>query len=425
MKPRSSSPLIRRWMPDFERRLSASFISSKDGAIPVAASRWLMNISSSCCFFVSMRRSPRQGTNPKQQTLFYFGSRTTSSLARRARSILLSVRSRFRRGAGWRAMPRPIIIDTDPGIDDAVAILLALASPELEVLGLVAVAGNLPLAATATNARSIVELAGRPELPVYAGCPRPLGAQPDRRRGRAWQGRARRSRPAAARAAAAPRARRLLPDRRVARGPSRSSITLCALGPLTNIAMALVAAPEIAAGIAELVIMGGGSRGRQCDPGRRVQHPRRSRTPRRSCSTAALPITMVPLDVTEERAQHARSASRRSAPSAPRVRRRGRRAARPAARPRQAADGDARSLRHRLSARAGAVPRARGQCRDRDAEPADAGHDRHRLARASAGASPMPGSSKRSMPTGFTGSWPSASRACRERACAAGGGFSR
>ena len=72
-------------------------------------------------------------------------------------------------------MPRPIIIDTDPGIDDAVAILLALASPEIEVLGLVAVAGNLPLAATARNALSIAELAGHPELPVYAGCPRPLG----------------------------------------------------------------------------------------------------------------------------------------------------------------------------------------------------------------------------------------------------------
>src|SRR5579863_9130767 len=72
-------------------------------------------------------------------------------------------------------MPRPIIIDTDPGIDDAVAILLALASSEFEVLGLVAVAGNLPLAATATNARTIVELAGVPAIPVYAGCPRPIG----------------------------------------------------------------------------------------------------------------------------------------------------------------------------------------------------------------------------------------------------------
>src|SRR5260370_34499211 len=72
-------------------------------------------------------------------------------------------------------MARRINIVPDPGIDDAGAILLALASPELEVRGLVAVAGNLPLAATARNALSIVELAGRPELPVYAGCPRPLG----------------------------------------------------------------------------------------------------------------------------------------------------------------------------------------------------------------------------------------------------------
>src|SRR6266851_5093006 len=71
-------------------------------------------------------------------------------------------------------MPRPIIIDTDPGTDDAVAILLALAAPELEVLGLVAVAGNLPLATTERNARAILELAGRPEIPVYAGCPRPI-----------------------------------------------------------------------------------------------------------------------------------------------------------------------------------------------------------------------------------------------------------
>ena len=76
---------------------------------------------------------------------------------------------------GNEPMRRQIIIDTDPGLDDAVAILLALAAPaELEVLGLVAVAGNLPLAQTERNARRICALAGRPELPVYAGCARPL-----------------------------------------------------------------------------------------------------------------------------------------------------------------------------------------------------------------------------------------------------------
>src|SRR5438046_9058193 len=72
-------------------------------------------------------------------------------------------------------MPRPIIIDTDPGTDDAVAILLALAAPELDLLGLAAVAGNAPLVATERNARAVLELAGRTEVPVDAGCPRPPG----------------------------------------------------------------------------------------------------------------------------------------------------------------------------------------------------------------------------------------------------------
>src|SRR5437870_3857747 len=72
-------------------------------------------------------------------------------------------------------MRRRVIIDTDPGLDDAVAILLALAaSEELEVLGIVAVAGNLPLAQTERNARRVCELAGHPEIPVFAGCARPV-----------------------------------------------------------------------------------------------------------------------------------------------------------------------------------------------------------------------------------------------------------
>ena len=72
-------------------------------------------------------------------------------------------------------MTRKIIIDTDPGQDDAVAILLALASPEeLDVLGVVAVAGNVGLHHNANNARKVVELSGRRDIPVYAGCARPL-----------------------------------------------------------------------------------------------------------------------------------------------------------------------------------------------------------------------------------------------------------
>jgi len=70
---------------------------------------------------------------------------------------------------------RKIIIDTDPGQDDAVAILLALASPdEIDVLGITAVAGNVPLALTQKNTRIVCELAGRADMAVYAGCDAPL-----------------------------------------------------------------------------------------------------------------------------------------------------------------------------------------------------------------------------------------------------------
>jgi inosine-uridine nucleoside N-ribohydrolase len=72
--------------------------------------------------------------------------------------------------------PRPVIIDCDPGHDDALAILLALGSPdELDVLAITVVAGNVPLALTEKNARKICELAGRTDLPVHAGLKLSLG----------------------------------------------------------------------------------------------------------------------------------------------------------------------------------------------------------------------------------------------------------
>ncbi|MGE5271248.1 MAG: nucleoside hydrolase [Thiohalocapsa sp.] len=192
-------------------------------------------------------------------------------------------------------MARPIIIDTDPGIDDAVAILLALASPELEVLGLVAVAGNVPLAITARNAAAILELAGRGDIPVHAGCPRPLG--PDRlaaERSHGNEGLGDLVLPAPARMPRSQHGVAWLIER--LRGARPRSITLCALGPLTNIATALVMDPGIAAGIAELVLMGGGSRGNvtpaaefniQADP-----------QAAEIVFDSGVAITMVPLDVT-------------------------------------------------------------------------------------------------------------------------------
>ena len=152
---------------------------------------------------------------------------------------------------------RRIIIDSDPGIDDAVAILLALAAPEeLDILGIVAVAGNLPLKLTERNARRVCELAGRADIPVYAGCARPL------LRALATAEHIHRE---------TARHRLLLPEPTMPpqtqhgvdflietlRGMEAGALTICALGPLTNIAMALVKAPEIAPKVGELVIMGG------------------------------------------------------------------------------------------------------------------------------------------------------------------------
>src|SRR5262249_26044885 len=75
-------------------------------------------------------------------------------------------------------MPTPIVLDCDPGHDDAIAILLALASPELELLGVTTTYGNQTLDKTTANALRILELAGRGDVPVAAGADRPLEREP-------------------------------------------------------------------------------------------------------------------------------------------------------------------------------------------------------------------------------------------------------
>ncbi|MCB1447203.1 MAG: nucleoside hydrolase [Rhizobiaceae bacterium] len=154
--------------------------------------------------------------------------------------------------------PRKILIDTDPGQDDAFAILLALGSPEdIEVVGLTTVAGNVPLSRTTRNAQMVLELAGRGDIPVYPGCRRPMvkalftaeyvhgdsgldGCElPD---------------------PTAPLGDRhgvdFIIDTLMAHEPGE--ITLCPLGPMTNIAMAMVKEPAIVPRIREIVFMGGG-----------------------------------------------------------------------------------------------------------------------------------------------------------------------
>src|SRR6266516_4442070 len=75
-------------------------------------------------------------------------------------------------------MAIPILLDCDPGHDDAIALLLALASPELELLGVTTVAGNQPLEKTTANAIRVLEHVGREDVPVAAGADRPLVREP-------------------------------------------------------------------------------------------------------------------------------------------------------------------------------------------------------------------------------------------------------
>lgn len=152
--------------------------------------------------------------------------------------------------------PRKIIIDTDPGQDDAVAILLALASPELDILGITTVAGNVPLELTKVNARKVCELAGRPEVKVFAGCDAPLSrALVTAEHVHGKTGLDGIDLPDPAMPLQDQHAVDFIIDTLRAAAPQ--SVTLCPLGPLTNIATALQRAPDIKAAIQEIVLMGG------------------------------------------------------------------------------------------------------------------------------------------------------------------------
>ena len=153
--------------------------------------------------------------------------------------------------------PQKIIIDTDPGQDDAVAILLALASPEeVDLLGITTVAGNVPLALTTRNALIVCELAGRMDVPVYAGCDRPLVRT--LRTAEHVHGATGLDGP--------PMDDPVMQVRDghgvdfiidTLRREPPGTVTLCPIGPLTNIATAFQKAPDIIARVQEIVLMGG------------------------------------------------------------------------------------------------------------------------------------------------------------------------
>jgi len=148
-----------------------------------------------------------------------------------------------------------IVLDCDPGIDDALALLMAAASPSLNLLAVTTVVGNRPLDITTANARRLLDLAGRTEVPVYAGCARPM-ASPTARcnlvHGEDGLG-----------GVALPPARPVEALHAVdhlvyllQREPA-GSLTLIAIGPLTNLAMAEVKHPGLLRRARALLVMGG------------------------------------------------------------------------------------------------------------------------------------------------------------------------
>jgi inosine-uridine nucleoside N-ribohydrolase len=149
----------------------------------------------------------------------------------------------------------PVLVDCDPGQDDAIALLLALASPEVEVLGVTTVAGNQTIDKVTANALRVLELAGRADVPVAAGADQPLVGElvvaadahgetgldgPDLPKPR--------SRPVEQHAVD------FLAERLAA---SERPVTLVPLGPLTNVALLLAERPEAAWRIERIVLMGG------------------------------------------------------------------------------------------------------------------------------------------------------------------------
>ncbi len=196
--------------------------------------------------------------------------------------------------------PRKIIIDTDPGQDDAAALMLAFASPaELDVLGITTVAGNVPLTLTSRNARIVCELCGRPDMSVFAGADRPMVRKlvtAEHVHGKTGLD-----------GADLPEPTMPLQDQHAVdfiietlRREEAGTVTLCTLGALTNIGQALQKAPDIAPRIRELVMMGGGFfEGGNITPAAEFNiyvDPHAAA----AVFAAGIPVVMMPLDVTHQ-----------------------------------------------------------------------------------------------------------------------------
>ena len=193
-------------------------------------------------------------------------------------------------------MARPrVLIDTDPGVDDAVAIFLALASPEIEVVGITAVAGNVPLEKTALNARRLLELVRRFDIPVAAGCGEPLSeaiAEDSVVHGLDGLGDLEWDEPGV----------QLDPRHGVdliADLAHEGPLTIVAIGPLTNLAVLLQRYPGIDAEVEHVVVMGGASFEGNVTPAAEFNiwaDPEAAH----QVFAARWPLTVMPLDLTHQ-----------------------------------------------------------------------------------------------------------------------------
>lgn len=197
-------------------------------------------------------------------------------------------------------MPRKLIITTDPGQDQAAALMMILGSPdEFEVLGLIATAGNIDLEQTVQNCAKVLELAGRTDIPIYRGCPRPM--KRDLVMAEHVHG------PTGMDGPDLPAPTMAIQDKHgidflidTIRSEPVDSITICSLSPLTNLGMVLVKAPDIVLRVRDVVMMAGAYfEGGNITPTAEFNvfvDPDAADIVLRS----GMEITMVPLDVTHQ-----------------------------------------------------------------------------------------------------------------------------